>query len=37
VATFAKHVVREDIKSVQMVFADWSEFTSEFTLTFWQV
>jgi hypothetical protein len=34
VATFAKHVVRQEIKSGQMVFADWSEFTSEFTLTF---
>jgi hypothetical protein len=33
-ANLAKHVVRQEIKSGQMVFTDWDEFPSEFMLTF---
>jgi hypothetical protein len=33
-ATFAEHVVRQEIKSGQMTSADWNEFTLEFTLSF---
>jgi hypothetical protein len=34
VATFAECVVRQEMKSGEMIFADWNEFCSEFTLTF---
>jgi hypothetical protein len=34
VVTFAECVVRQEIKSGVMMFTDWSEFTSEFTVMF---
>jgi hypothetical protein len=34
VATFAEHVVRQEMKSGVMMFTDWSEFTSEFKSIF---
>jgi hypothetical protein len=33
-ATFAEHVVRQEMKSSEIVFPDWSEFTLKFTLMF---
>jgi hypothetical protein len=33
-ATFAEHVVRQEMGGGQMVFADWDKFTLEFILTF---
>jgi hypothetical protein len=32
--TFAEHVVRQEMKSGQMTFTDWNEFTAEFVLMF---
>jgi hypothetical protein len=33
-ATFAKCVVRQEMKSGQMMFIDWNTFTLEFALVF---
>jgi hypothetical protein len=33
-AIFAKHVIRQEIKSGQMMFIDWNTFTLEFALVF---
>jgi hypothetical protein len=32
--TFAKHIVRQDIRTGVMAFVDWTDFTSEFMSTF---
>jgi hypothetical protein len=32
--TFAKRVVRQEMKSRVMIFTDWSKFTLEFMVTF---
>jgi hypothetical protein len=34
VATFAKHIVRQEMRTGVMTFADWTDFTSEFMSTF---
>jgi oligoribonuclease (3'-5' exoribonuclease) len=33
-ATFAKHIVRQEIKNSQMMFSDWNTFTLEFVSAF---
>jgi hypothetical protein len=33
-ATFAKHIVRQEMRTGVMAFADWMDFTSEFMSTF---
>jgi hypothetical protein len=33
-ATFAKHIVRQGMRTGVMAFADWTDFTSEFMSTF---
>jgi hypothetical protein len=33
-ATFDKHVVRQEMKSGVIIFADWNDFTLKFTSTF---
>jgi hypothetical protein len=33
-ATFSKHIVRQEIRTGVMAFADWTDFTLEFTSTF---
>jgi hypothetical protein len=33
-ATFAEHIVRKEMRTGVMAFADWTDFTPEFTSTF---
>jgi hypothetical protein len=34
VASFAKHILWQELQSGKMCFASWSDFTEEFTFTF---
>jgi hypothetical protein len=33
-ASFAEHILRQELRSGKMCFASWSDFTEEFTSTF---